>query len=219
MLDGKTIGVLWDMDGVIVDTGDAHFLSWEKALARHGIECTREFFDKTFGMNNRGIISLLYGRDATDEEVRTIGDLKEALFREDVEGTLAPLPGVVEWLDRFGAAGFSQAVASSAPQENIDAIVRGLGLEDRFQALVSGSSLRGKPDPATFLLAAERLGREPGECLVIEDAQVGVRAAKAGGMRCVAVCTTLPAKELTEADLVVPQLSDLTPEALASIFA
>ena len=218
MLKGKIIGVLWDMDGVIVDTGDAHFESWKKALEKHGLRCTRKFFDETFGMNNRGILSLLLKREATDEDVETIGGLKEALFRKDVQGKLEPLPGVVQWLGRFARAGFPQAVASSAPLENVEAIVRGLALEDSFQALVSGSALPGKPDPSTFLLAAERLGMKPGECLVIEDAKVGVQAARAGGMKCVAVCTTHPASDLSGADLVVDRLSDLTPAALGPLF-
>ena len=219
MLKGRTIGVLWDMDGVIVDSGDAHFDSWAKALKRHNIPFTREFFDETFGMNNRGILTLLLGRAASDEDVETIGGLKEALFREDVRGNIVPLPGVVDWLGRFAEAGFPQAVASSAPQENIDAIVHGLGLENAFQALVSGSALPGKPDPSTFLLAAQRLGLSPAQCLVIEDAKVGVQAAKAASMRCVAVCTTHEPADLADADLVVDRLDDLTPEALRPLFA
>ena len=219
MLDlGRTIGILWDMDGVIVDTGDAHFLSWRKALTEYHLPCTRDFFDETFGMNNRGIISLLLQREATDQEVEAIGGLKEALFREDVQGNLVPLPGVTYWLGRFAKAGFPQAVASSAPQENIDAIIDGLGLRRSFQALVSGSSLPGKPDPATFLLAAERLGIAPSACLVIEDAKVGVRAARSAGMKCVAVCTTHRAADLAEADLVVPGLQDLNMEGVRTLF-
>lgn len=217
--DMQRIGVLWDMDGVIVDSGDAHYLSWQTALKEHDLPCTREFFDQTFGMNNRGIISLLLQREATDEEVEAIGGLKEELFRRDVEGNLEPLPGVTDWLERFNSAGFPQAVASSAPQENIDAIVDGLGLRASFRALVSGSALPGKPDPSTFLLAAERLGMEPAQCLVIEDAKVGVRAAKSAGMHCLAVCTTHPAEALVRADLVLNGLDDLPPEAVAALFA
>ncbi len=218
MENGRRIGVLWDMDGVIVDSGEAHYVSWRTALKRYGLPCTREFFDETFGMNNRGILSLLLKRDATDEEVDAIGGLKEELFRQDVKGNLAPLPGVVEWLDRFNQAGFPQAVASSAPQENIDAIIDGIGLRASFQALVSGSALPGKPDPSTFLSAAERLGLPPSECLVIEDAKVGVQAAKAAGMRCLAVCTTHRAEELAKADLVLKGLPDLTTDAVGTLF-
>lgn len=215
----RRIAILWDMDGVIADTGEAHFLSWEKALRRHGLPCTREFFVHTFGMNNRGIISLLLGREATQEEVADIADLKEQLFRDDVRGRLSPLPGVADWLARFAKAGFPQAVASSAPQENIDAIVGDLNLEGHFQALVSGSDLPGKPDPGTFLLAAARLGMQPEDCLVIEDAKVGVRAAKTGKMKCLAVCTTHPASDLADADLVLEGLGDLTPDMVAQLFS
>jgi beta-phosphoglucomutase-like phosphatase (HAD superfamily) len=109
-------------------------------------------------------------------------------------------------------------VASSAPRENIDAIVAELGIGDMFQALVSGAKLSGKPDPATFMRAAERLDLVPGDCLVIEDATVGVEAARRGGMKCVAVCTTHPKEDLQEADIVVDRLTDLTPVDLQSLF-
>lgn len=214
----KNIGVLWDMDGVIVDTGEAHFSSWQKSLAGFGLSLNRRLFDETFGMNNRGILSLILDRGATDEEVETIGGLKEELFREDVQHGLVPLPGVRDWIERFSQAGFPQAVASSAPRQNIDCIIEGLELTDNFQALISGSALSGKPDPATFLLAAEHLGVAPMDCLVIEDARVGVEAAKRGGMKCVAVCTTHAREELSDADIVVESLSELTPEDLKTLF-
>jgi beta-phosphoglucomutase len=203
---------------VIVDSGNAHFISWQKSLASFGLSLNRRLFDETFGMNNRGILSLLLDRDATDEEVETIGGLKEELFREDVQHGLVALPGVRDWIERFSQAGFSQAVASSAPRQNIDCIIEGLELIDHFQALVSGSALSGKPDPATFLLAAERLGVAPVDCLVIEDARVGIEAAKRGGMKCVAVCTTHAREELSGADIVVERLNELTPEDLKTLF-
>jgi beta-phosphoglucomutase len=212
------IGVLWDMDGVIVDSGEAHYISWQKSLSRFGISFNRRLFDETFGMNNRGILSLLLERDATDEDVERIGGLKEELFRRDVQHDLVPLPGAREWIERFSKSGFPQAVASSAPQQNIDCIIEGLELNDYFQALVSGSALSGKPDPATFLLAAKHLGVAPMDCLVIEDARVGIEAAKRGGMKCVAVCTTHSREELADADIVVERLSDLTPEDLNRLF-
>ena len=207
----RPIGVLWDMDGVITDSGEAHYISWKNALDRHGIPFSKDFFHKTFGMNNRGILSLLFEREA-------IGGLKEELFRQDIRGTLELLPGVAEWLKFFSESGVRQAVASSAPQENIDAIVAELGIGDMFRQLVSGAKLSGKPDPATFLLAADRLGIAPGDCLVIEDATVGVEAARRGGMKCVAVCTTHPKDDLQEADVVVDRLTDLNSDDLESLF-
>lgn len=214
----RPIGVLWDMDGVLTDSGEAHYISWKKSLDHHGIRFSREFFHKTFGMNNNGILSLLFERDATEQEVGDIGGLKEELFRKDIQGTLELLPGVGQWLQRFHQAGVPQAVASSAPQENIDAIVAELGIGDLFQTLVSGSKLSGKPDPATFFLAAERLGFAPIDCLVIEDATVGVEAARRGGMKCVAVCTTHPQDDLQDADIVVDRLADLNPNDIELLF-
>jgi len=214
----KTLGVLWDLDGVIVDSGEAHFSSWQKAMSRHGMSLTREFFQETFGMNNKGILSLVLKRDATEEEVDIIGGLKEELFRREIRGSLEPLPGVIDWLERFNRAGFRQAVASSAPQQNINAVIDGLGLRNSFQALISGSELSGKPDPATFQLAARHLDIKPAHCLVIEDARVGVEAALRGGMKCIAVCTTHSRDELSDADIVVNRLEDLIPQQVNELF-
>ena len=114
--------------------------------------------------------------------------------------------------------GLKQAVASSAPQANIDALLDELGIREYFQAEAAGATLRGKPDPAVFLLAAELLGVEPANCLVIEDALAGVEAARRGGMKCVAVCTTNPAEKLEAADVVVNDLTSLTMEMLVTLF-
>jgi HAD superfamily hydrolase (TIGR01509 family) len=202
-------GVLWDMDGVLVDTGEFHFLSWATVLADHGIPFSREFFRGTFGMNNAGILSLLLGEKLTVELLREIGDRKEEAFRRAVRGRVQPLPGVLDWLDRLRATGFRQGIASSAPQANIDALVDELGLRPWFNAVISGSELPGKPEPVLFLEVAHQLEVPPGRCIVVEDAVAGVEAAKRAGMKCVAVTTTNPAEALQAADVVVDRLDAL----------
>ena len=122
-----------------------------------------------------------------------------------------------DWLQCFDGMGLKQAVGSSAPQENIDVLLKELGLSQWFSALVAGASIPGKPDPAVFLRAAELLGVQPAECLVIEDAVAGVEAAKRAGMRCLAVCTTNPAEKLQKADRVVADLTHLTMEMLTEL--
>jgi HAD superfamily hydrolase (TIGR01509 family) len=202
-------GVLWDLDGVLVDTGDAHYHSWAKALDAHRVPFTREQFRATFGMNNAGILQLLLGPAFSLEALEVIGDEKEHYFRESVRGRVQLLPGVVEWLARLQAQGLRQAIASSAPPANIEAIVAELDLRPYFEALVSGADLPGKPDPATFLLAAEKINCPPPHCLVVEDAIAGVTAAKRAGMKCIAVTTTNPASVLQDADLITHRLDAL----------
>src|SRR5687767_11711477 len=121
-------GVLWDLDGVITDTGELHFQSWLPPLAEHGIAYTREMFKATFGMNNAGSLTTLLGHPPEPELLTKISDRKEQLFRDSVRGRAQILPGVCEWLEHFQSSGLRQAIASSAPQANIDALVDELGL-------------------------------------------------------------------------------------------
>jgi HAD superfamily hydrolase (TIGR01509 family) len=197
------------MDGVLVDTGEAHFQSWVDVLSEYDIAFSREFFRDTFGMNNAGVLSTLLGEKLTPELLAEIADRKEYLFREAVRGYAEPMPGVVSWLELLKEAGFRQGIASSAPAANIDTLVDELGLRAHFEAIVSGSDLPGKPDPSLFLKVAGMLGVPPERCVVVEDAVAGVEAAKRAGMKCIAVTTTSLASALRAADIVVERLDDL----------
>ena len=215
----KSRGILWDMDGVLVDTGEYHFESWVTVLSEYDIAFSREFFRETFGMNNAGVLSVLLGDDLTAELLAEISDRKEEAFRDAVRGRVQPLPGIVDWLEHLQAAEYCQGIASSAPSENIDALVDELGLRSFFQAIVSGSELPGKPEPLLFLKVADRLGVPPVRCIVVEDAVAGVEAALRAGMRCVAVTTTNSAEALQAADLVVERLSDLPADTFERLLA
>lgn len=206
--------ILWDLDGVIVDSFDGHYHAWERLFAELGEPFTLEDFRRTFGMNNRNIFKTLLERELPEEEFWQLSDRKEKYFRDGIRSHAQLLPGVAHWLERFDRMGLKQAVASSAPQENIDAHLDELGIRGWFSAVVSGEKLSGKPDPAVFLLAAKLVGVEPANCLVIEDAVPGVAAAKSGGMRCLAVLTTNPADKLAKADMIVKDLTHFTGEML-----
>jgi beta-phosphoglucomutase family hydrolase len=205
-------GVIWDMDGVLADTGEFHFQAWSQALPEFGIPFTRELFTATFGMNNAGILAVLLGQTPAPELLAEISDRKEQLFRQAVRGRVQPLPGVLAWLERLKAAGIRQAIASSAPPANIDALVDELGLCDYFDAIVSGFDLPGKPDPTLFLKVARLIGVPPERCVVVEDAVAGVEAARRAGMKCIAVTTTNPTQALKGADVIVERLDALPPD-------
>lgn len=210
--------VLWDMDGVLVDTGEFHFQAWQAVLAEQGIPYTRDLFRQTFGMNNAGSLALILGREPGPELLDTIDTRKEQAFRRLIRGRVQPLPGVVAWLARLQEQGFRQAVASSAPPENIDALlselglVGELGLRPYFAAIVPGNDMPSKPNPALFLHAAGLLGIPPARCIVVEDAVAGVEAARRAGMSCLAVTTTNRPEALAAADLVVERLDTLPPD-------
>ncbi len=206
------------MDGVLVDTGRFHEQSWVDILTAAGHPFPSDFFRRTFGMNNAGVLSTLFGRPATGAEM-ALADRKEELFREIIAGQAQPLPGVRAWLAQLHARGIPQAVASSAPQANIDVLLDALGIRAYFETEVSAEKMPGKPDPAVFLEAARRLGLTPERCVVVEDAIAGVAAAKRAGMRCLAVTTTNPAPVLAAADWVVTSLADLPADAFDRVLA
>jgi len=200
--------VLWDLDGVLVDSAPFHFQAWRELLASLGRELSEADFRRTFGLRNDAILSDLVG-DLPAAEMERLAARKEALFRRAALGNIVPLPGALALLRLLRERGFKLALVSSTPHGNIDLILGSLGVEGAFDVIVGEEDVRrGKPDPEGFLLAARRLGVPPEECVVIEDAPVGVEAAKRGGMRCAGVSRDRPRDALAKADLVVESLDD-----------
>lgn len=213
---GRTVscrdrGVIFDMDGVLADTASAHFRSWQVIAPRWGVSVGYDDFRQAFGRPNHEGIPILFHRPVSPDELREIDRQKEAAFRDAARATLQPLPGVVELVRALHEGGFRLAVGSSGPRENIELVLDTFGIAAYFGGIVSGWDVtKGKPDPEVFLKAAALIAVAPARCLVIEDVPVGIRAAHAAGMRCIAVTTTRPAGDLTEADRVVQSLADVT---------
>jgi len=202
--------VLWDMDGVLVDTAELHYQTWKQTLADYDIPFSRQIFNEFFGMNNEQTLTGILGRPPEPSFLQELSDNKEDKFRKSIHDQVELYPGVRKLLQELQRAGVRQAIASSAPQENIDALVNELNMASFFQAIVSGCELKRKPDPDIFLLAAERLGVEPQYCVVIEDALHGIEAARRASMKCIAVATTHPVDLLSQADLVVGSINELS---------
>jgi len=203
--------VIWDMDGVIADTGPYHYKAWRSVFKKRGVDLTEEGFRSRFGQRNDTIIRGNLGEHVSQSEIEVIATEKEEDFRNLVRQQVKPLPGAVELVRSLPEHGFKIAVASSAPIENIMLVIESLGIDDCFHAIVSGRDVtEGKPSPQGFLLAAQRLGVEPEDCIVIEDAVAGIAAGKSGGMSCIAVTNTNPRESLGEADLVVDSLEEVT---------
>lgn len=213
-----TKAVIWDMDGVIADTAPFHFRAWREVAQAGGKDLSEEDFRKVFGMRNDDIVRIIFGEAMTPDEVEGIAARKEEIFREAVARDIRPLPGVMKLLRSLKAEGFRMAIASSAPWENLRLLIAALGIGNFFNGVLSAKEVKeGKPSPQLFLTAAETLGVDPSHCVVIEDALSGVEAAKAGGMKCIAVTNTLPPEYLIKADLVVDSLERVTPHTIGSL--
>src|SRR5207245_4157520 len=171
--------VLWDLDGTLVDSEEYHWLAWRDAMRAEGIELTYDRFLKSFGQRNDRILAGWLGADADAQRVQRIGEEKEFEYRRLAETLgLTPLPGAREWLAHLHAAGWKQAIASSAPRLNVETMLRVLQLESFLDAAVSAEDVTvGKPDPQVFLKAAEKLSLPASRCIVVEDAAAGIEGA------------------------------------------
>jgi beta-phosphoglucomutase len=216
------LAVIFDMDGVLVDSYAAHFKSWQVVAAEEGQTVTEADFALHFGRTSREIIAA-YWPDAglDDHEIAALDDRKEAAFREILQSDFPAMPGAAELLDSLHEAGFLLAIGSSGPPENVDLVLGRLAQRSLFGAVVTASDVtRGKPDPQVFLIAARRLGATPDRCAVVEDAPPGVAAAHNAGMTSVGLASTGRTREsLAGAHLVVDSLAELSPEVLRRLMA
>ena len=207
--------VLWDLDGTLADSSAFHWRSWQAALAAEDAAITEAEFRATFGQRNDEILSAWLGPEASPERIRRVGEAKEVAYRSYVsEAGITPLPGAAEWVRTLHHRGWRQAIASSAPRLNIEAMHRALSFDGLIDTLVGAEDVNaGKPDPEVFLVAAARLGVQPSRCVVVEDAEAGIQAAQRAGMASVGV----GGGAVEAADVVVASLADLPPGVFGSL--
>jgi beta-phosphoglucomutase len=212
------LAVIFDMDGVLVDSYRGHYESWHALAEEHGIALSEVRFAELFGRTSREIIAELWGLGMSEHQSAAMDARKEGFYRAILEKNFPAMEGAEALIDSLVAAGFVLAVGSSGPPENIELSMQKLGRAHCFSVRVTGMDVaHGKPDPQVFLLAAERLGVAPSQCVVIEDAPAGIAAARAAGMTAIALTGTAPAAKLGTAHLVVDSLRELTPERIAHL--
>lgn len=213
------MAVIFDLDGVIIDNIPYHKQAWREICRRYGRELTDDDFDrKISGRKNDAILAFLLNRVVTDAEVQACKLEKEALYRALVQAHLQPIRGLVPLLEQLRVRVIPCAIATSAPVENIDYALDGMKIRHYFDAIVDASQVKhGKPDPEVYLTAARRLKANPRQCLVFEDAPLGISAAKAAGMRVVGLTTTQRNKDLHEADRIISDFSEITVEQMQAL--
>lgn len=192
-------GAIFDMDGVLLHNVDYHLEAFRLFGEEQGRVLTREEVFSVFGRKNVDMMQALLGRTLSEAEVERFEDRKETIYRELIGPSLEEtvVSGLLPFMSALSEEGVLLAVASSGPKKNVDMVLDGLAIRDRFSAVVTGELVtNGKPDPEAFLLAAQRLGVEPGDCAVFEDSFAGVRAGLASGGKCVAIATTHTEQEL-----------------------
>ncbi len=206
--DGK--GVIFDLDGVLIDSGWAHKRAWFDLAEKEGLHMSDEFFTGTFGMQNAQIIPRLVGRSLLSEELEELSEWKEQRYRDLISEKLVLSAGAERLLIELREKGFLLAIGSSTPKANLDLIFQRLKLDNYIDACVTKEDVtRGKPAPDTFLKAAQKLFLVPRHCLVVEDSIPGIEAGKAAGMPVIALTTTRDRADLKEADIIADGLDEL----------
>lgn len=213
----SAIGVVFDMDGVLIDSAQSHLQSWQQLAREEGRTVTDADFMATFGRQNDDIVPILFDVQRA-EQVSALADRKEEIYRNLIRERPPIVSGAVALVEALHSAGVRLAVGSSAPPANIELVLNAMGVSELIRAVVSGDDVaRGKPDPQVFSEACRRLDLPPGRCVVIEDAAAGIRAARAAGTRSVAISIYHPAATFDEADMIVERLSDLSVEIISSL--
>ncbi|HMD97303.1 MAG TPA: HAD family phosphatase [Terriglobia bacterium] len=213
--------LIFDMDGVLVDSNPFHLRKWVNLLNEHGIPFNSEELPKQIlGHRNDDLLRHFFGSNLTAEERRALTEELEEKFRVAFKPHAQPLPGLRELIAQASQAGIAMAVASSAMRKNVEFVVDALGLHAHFRCLLNGDEVtHAKPDPEIYLKAAEKLGLDPGQCVAFEDSFVGIEAAKNAGMKCVAIGSSFPLEDLrrTRADRVVLSFLELDLEGLGTL--
>ena len=209
--DKPARALIFDMDGTIVDNMRFHDDAWESWHVSNQLPFDRNTFAaRTAGMAGNEIISSYFPQAAV-AELDAMSDAKEALYREAYLPHVAANAGFLELIARAEAVGVPMAVATAAPPANIEVVLDTLGLRQRFATIVSPSQgFRGKPHPDMFLAAAERMKVAPADCIVFEDAPLGVEAARRAGMRAVALLTMLDESGFAGFDNLIASARDFT---------
>lgn len=211
--------VVLDMDGVVLDSPPTHLLTWQRTLAPLGIELTADDHYPLEGLPTevtaQRLVERFLGEACSDGEARRLANAKRALFREMFNPTF--VPGIVPLLHDLRGRGYRLGLVTGSARSVVDESLAPTGVTEFFEVIVTGDDVeRGKPDPEPYRSAAERLGLAPSQCLAVENAPLGIRSAKAAGMSCVALETTLPARQLPIADQVFPDVQSMRAWLFAS---
>ena len=211
-------GIIWDMDGVLIDSMEIHFTIWKEFFTPYQVEFNRQDFNRHFGTTNLQTILTTIGDRVNHQQAIALSNKKQALFEKQAIQQVKLIPGVKNWLAKFQSMGIPQAVASSNSQGFIEAVAKHLKIDQFFNTMISAEGLKSKPHPQVFLECAKRIHADPARCLVVEDAVAGVEGAKRAGMRCLAITTTNPALDLRQADLILPGFEQLKEEHIMVLF-
>ncbi len=216
----KDFAVIFDMDGVLVDSNPYHKKALIQFCQSHGYNLTEEELKaRIYGRTNKDWITNLFNGEVTNEELKQYADEKEALFRQLYDGFVEPVTGLETFLELLESHDITRAIATSAPRANVDFTLQQIDMEKFFTTILDDSYVaHGKPDPEIYLKTASAIHYDPENCVVIEDSLSGVMSAKQAGAKVIGITTTHNKDELKTTDLVIDDFTALNIEIIASLF-
>lgn len=214
----NNIAIIFDMDGVIVNNHQYHLKSWLQFFDKYNVSMTEEGYKKKVnGRTMEEILTTFINKNLSKQELRELGEEKEAVYRDMYRPYIKPVDGLPEFLEELKVRNVPRAVATSAPPANVDFTMEHTRLRQFFSTIVDDTMVsKGKPNPEVYLTAAQKLDMPPERCIVFEDAILGIQAGKNAGMKVIGVATTHTRKELEaeNTDYVVDDFSGLSVEKL-----
>ena len=214
-------GLVFDMDGTLVDNIAYHFRAFEEYIKEEGLTLAEPISLRVNGMHSDDVFRILLGEEVCRNlDLDQVNIDKEKVYRRLYSGNVRPIAGLMELLNEAKANGIKCAIGSSGCRENVQFIIENLAIEELIDASISGSDVtHGKPHPEIFTKAHEALGLKAEECIVVEDAVNGILAGVAAGCKCLGITTTASAEVLTEAgaDMCVEDYSTITIDDLRNL--
>ncbi len=212
------IGLIFDMDGVIVNNNHYHFRAWQVVYERHGKHLDAiHYRDRMNGRTLNEIVAHVLDDSLTPEKIREIGLEKERVYRELYQPYISPTTGLLKLLSDANKLNIPMVIGTSAPSENVKYIMNGTGIRHYFTDILDESAVtRGKPDPEIYQKCAAAIGLPNNRCVVFEDAVLGIQAGKASGSKVIGVATSHDRSDL-DADMIVDDFKSISIEQIAQL--
>ncbi|MBX2954938.1 MAG: HAD family phosphatase [Cyclobacteriaceae bacterium] len=214
----KSFAVIFDMDGVIVDTNPFHKETINQFCKKYGFQLTdEELRTKIYGRTNREWITNLFGT-ITEQQLEAYAFEKEQMFRDAYAAHIKPVEGLILFLDMLKQNNIPRSIATSAPRANVDFVFKGTGIGKYFDIILDESMVtHGKPHPEIYIKSAQAFNLPNEQCIVIEDSLSGIQAGKAAGSKVIGITTTHTPEEMSDTDLVIDNFTTLTIDQLESL--
>ena len=215
----KPEGIIFDLDGTLIDNNAFHIEAWKEFYKKMKLDFAPDTYkNRINGRISKAIFPDILSRQLSDDEISMYDDEKESLYRHLYKPHIKPISGLLDFLQKLLEQHYPMAIATSGLPPNIDFMFEHVGIKEYFSAVVNASHItNGKPHPEIFEKAAKAIHANPGKCIAFEDSVAGIRSAKAAGMKVIGLTTTHAREDVHEADFIIKDYTEITPDTLEEL--